>query len=220
MQDLAQRWVAEEPGNHQARDLLSSSYRKLGDLRKFTSHYAAARQEYSQAIAIGKELLAAEPGNFEFTTHLATALDDLAGVSRSEGRLDEARRLFGEAEQLFAALVQTDPEHLESRIAFLRTQWNRATLERDQGHFPEAAQRFRQIRDQALRLQREGRLEGRSDPFADERVLNHEIQICEAPPSALHDPQPPRRAGVQSPPPHPAPAPNSRGGNPPEPARR
>src|SRR5262249_17548659 len=34
MQHLAERWAAEEPGNNQARDLLSRSYCKLGDLRK------------------------------------------------------------------------------------------------------------------------------------------------------------------------------------------
>ena len=180
MQRLAERWVSEEPENHQARDLLSSSYRKLGDIRKFVRDYAAARHDYSQAIAIGKELLSVDPGNFEFKTHLATALDDLAGVSRSEGRLEEARRLFGEAEQLFAALVEADPEHLESRLSFLHTQWKRATLERDQSQFAAAAQWFRRVRDQALRLHREGRLEGHSVPFADERVLAHEIQNCEA----------------------------------------
>ncbi|HZW30437.1 MAG TPA: protein kinase [Isosphaeraceae bacterium] len=187
MQQLAGRWVAETPGNHPARDLLSSSYRKLGDLRKFARDFAAARHDYSQAIAIGKELLAAEPGNFEFKTHLATALDDLAGVSWSQGRLDEARQLFGEAEQLFGALVATDPERLESRLSFLHTQWNRATFERDQAQFAAAAGWFRRIRDQVLPLQRAGRLEERAFPFADARALESEILICQAAPAALQD---------------------------------
>jgi tetratricopeptide (TPR) repeat protein len=179
--------VAEEPANHRARDLLSSSYRKLGDLRKFAKDYAAARHEYSRAIQIGKALIGAEPGNFEFQTHLAIALDDLAGVSRSEGRLDDARQLLVEAEQLFAALVEADPEHLESRLSLLHTRWNRATLERDEAHFAEAAQRIRRIRDQTRELQRAGRLEGHPPAFADDRTLTVEIQICEAAPGALRD---------------------------------
>ena len=40
MQALAATWVAEEPANHQARDLLASSLRKLADLKKFSKDYA------------------------------------------------------------------------------------------------------------------------------------------------------------------------------------
>jgi tetratricopeptide (TPR) repeat protein len=174
---------------------LSSSYRKLGDLWKIARNYAAARQDYSQAIDIGAKLLAAEPDNFEFKTHLATALDDLAQVSQSQGRLDEARQRFGKAEQLFGELVEADPEHLESRLSLLHTQWNRAALERDQAHFAEAARRFRGVRDQAARLRREGRLEGRSAHFVDDHALAIEIQTCEAvrAPSPRTAPEKPER---------------------------
>jgi tRNA A-37 threonylcarbamoyl transferase component Bud32/tetratricopeptide (TPR) repeat protein len=180
MQDLARRWVSEEPENHQARDLLSSSYRKLGDLWKIARNYAAARQDYAQAIDIGAKLLVAEPDNFEFKAHLATALDDLAQVSQGQGRLDEARQRFGKAEQLFSALVEADPEQIEFRVSLLHTQWNRAALERDQANFAEAARRFRGLRDQVLRLRREGRLKGRSAHFTDDHALAIEIQKCEA----------------------------------------
>ena len=187
MHDLAERWVSEEPGHCQARDLLASSYRKLADLSKFSRDFVAARRDYLKAIAIGRDILKAEADNFEFKTHLSIALDDLAGVAKNQGAFGEARQLFAEAERLFAELVKADPEHLESRLALLHTQLNMAVLEREQCRFEKAAEGFLLVRDRLLRLDREGRLEGRRGLFTNFRVLKIEIAVCEAAPRAVRD---------------------------------
>ena len=88
MHDLAAAWAHEEPGNHQARDLLASSLRKLADLKKFANNYAGAQQDYTNAITIGRELVQLEPLNFDFKSNLAIALDDLAGVVRNQRDFD------------------------------------------------------------------------------------------------------------------------------------
>src|SRR5262249_28075360 len=61
MHDLAHRWVAEEPAQNQARDLLASALRKLADLQKFDKDFASATQTYERAIEIGEALVRAEP---------------------------------------------------------------------------------------------------------------------------------------------------------------
>ena len=180
MHDLAAGWVAEEPGNHHARDLLASSLRKLADLKKFSKDYAGAQQDYLSAITVGRDLVDLEPLNFDFKSHLAIALDDLGGVVRDQRDLDAARQLFQEAERLFAELVDSDPDHLQSRTALIHTQLHRAAMERDRSQFTTAAAIYRVALDNLHKLEREGRLESGRVSFTDSKALENEIAFCEA----------------------------------------
>ena len=164
MQDLAARWVADQPVDVHARDYLAASYRKLGDLRKFERDFSAARSGYERAIAIGRQVLKDDPGSLPFKAHLGLGLDDLAGVARSQGKTDEARKLFQEAEQLYSELVQSDPELLESRFTLLHTRFNQAKMEEDELQFVRAAEIWQQMRDQLVKLKRDGLLRRQARP--------------------------------------------------------
>jgi tetratricopeptide (TPR) repeat protein/predicted Ser/Thr protein kinase len=187
MQDLAAQWVALEPKNNQAKDLLASSYRKLADLKKFALDLAGARQDYLRAMAIARQVLADEPGNATFKANLGVALDDLAGVALDQREPGEARDLYRQAEQLFLQLVEADPEHFESLSKLLRTRYNVARLEEAESHYPQAGALFRTVLEEVSRLKRAGRLEDRRDAFANTKTLANEVAFCEAAPRALAD---------------------------------
>jgi eukaryotic-like serine/threonine-protein kinase len=186
MHDLAERWVADEPGNARAKDLLATSDRKLADARKLADDPEAARREYRKAIAIGRELRAAEPGNVEFKANLAVALNDLAGVECRLRQWSAAGPLYREAERLLAEWVSADPEDLEAQVRLVHAQADLARWERDESHFAEAAGLFGRALGRLLRLDREGRLEGRP-AYKDQYMpaLREEIADCEATPDAL-----------------------------------
>ena len=186
MQDLATIWVAEEPANFLARDLLASSLRKLADLKKFSKDWAAP-SEIICAIAIGRELLQREPLNLDFKAHLATAIDDLAGVVRDQGDLDAARRIFQEAETLCEELVESDSDNLQYRTRLIHTQTHRAAVERELSEFNSAAEIYQTALDHLRRLEREGRLERGRSSNIDAATLESEIAYCEAAPRALID---------------------------------
>jgi tetratricopeptide (TPR) repeat protein len=187
MQDLAADWVSVEPGNEQAKDLLASSYRKLGDLRKFALDFKAAREAYLTAIKIGEELLQHRPDSFPYKTHLAIALDDLGGIARDQGAIPEARQRFERAVVLFSELVQSDPENLETRIWVMHTQLHLGRLEADQLQFEAAAELYRTVLDQANQLSSDGRLDGRRDASLSPRALTADLAACKAAPRALAD---------------------------------
>ena len=131
MHDLAERWRAEDPGDSQTRDLLSTSYRKLGDVRKLTGELAAARADYVKAIDLGREVLKAEPANPEFKRHLGLALDDLAMTLRRLGQISEAGPPEQQAEQLCAELAEADPDDLGDQVRLIQTRLNRGRVEMD-----------------------------------------------------------------------------------------
>jgi eukaryotic-like serine/threonine-protein kinase len=186
MHDLAQNWTWQEPGNHQAYDLLAASYRKLADLKKlFVKDFAGAQQDYLSAIAIGRDLVAAEPDTLEFKFHLAIALDDLAGVVHSQRQIPPARNLFEEAARLFQEVVESDSEPLEYRMRLLHTKFNLASLERDDGQFDTAAALFRKLHDQFVQLEREGQFEHGRIPFTNRKALQGEVAFCETAQRAL-----------------------------------
>jgi tetratricopeptide (TPR) repeat protein len=186
MHDLAERWSLDEPKNTEAKDMLASSYRKLADIRKLSRDYPAARGDYLKAVAIGRELLAAVPDNLEFKANLAIALNDLGGVAYRLRDLTEAREPFREAERLFSELVGADPENLTLQIRLTMAQTDVGRLERDESQFATAAEFFGRALERLLRLEREGRLEGRPT-FKTQRIpeLREEIANCEAAPVAL-----------------------------------
>ena len=143
MHDLAEKWAALEPDNILARDLLATSFRKLGDIRKLAGDDLAARAEYAQAIVLGRKLLLADPANRDVKLHLALALDDQAMTLRRLGRLEEAGPLSRQAEQLFIELVQTDPEDIDNRMRLLQTQFHCGCIEMDQFQIKAAAAHLR-----------------------------------------------------------------------------
>jgi tetratricopeptide (TPR) repeat protein len=160
--------------------LLASSFRKLGDIKKFSKDYVGAQHDYLSAIKIGRALVDLEPLNFDFKSHLSIAIDDLAGVVKDQRDFESARRLFQEAESLFAELVESDPDHLHSRTALILTQIRRATMEKNLSRFKLAAEIYRTALDHLRRLEREGRLEGGRVSFTDTKTLEKEIAFCEA----------------------------------------
>ncbi len=185
---LAAAWVAEEPGNHQARDLLASSLRKIADIKKFSKDYAGAQEDYMSAIAIGRELVNLEPLNLDFKSHLSTALDDVAQVVRDQHDYESAIQLFQEAEGLIGELVASDPDHLHYRTALLHTQLHRANVESDLGRFASAAKIFRVALNDLHLLEREGRFERGRVSSIDSKALANEVAFCEVAPRALVDP--------------------------------
>jgi tetratricopeptide (TPR) repeat protein len=182
MHDLAEIWAAEDPRQkNQARDFLASALRKLADIQKlFTHDYGEARRLYERAIAIGRDLVDADAGSDRFTYNLAIALDDLAGVARTQGLATEARGRFDEAKRLFASLVDRDLENLDYRIHLLHTLHHIAVLERDEENYEAARTILIRIRDEVRVLNREGRLEGLTEPSVDEHSLDAMIQDCTA----------------------------------------
>ena len=118
MQTLAAAWVAEEPGNHQARDLLASSLRKIADIKKFSKDYAGAQEDYMSAIAIGRDLVNLEPLNLDFKSHLSTALDDVAQVVRGPARLRVGNPALPGSRGTHRRIGgDSDPDHLHYRTA-------------------------------------------------------------------------------------------------------
>jgi tetratricopeptide (TPR) repeat protein len=181
MRDLADRWIAEEPGQLQALDLRASALRKLADLRKFDEDFDEAERLYREAIRIGRRLVEAVPTFDPYKAHLATALDDLgAMVAKRDGRAEEGRRLLGEAERIFSDLVARDPENLEPLMALLHTRFNAATLDRDESHFERARATLIRNRDEVRALIRDGRLEGQPGLYADVPTLEAMIEECTA----------------------------------------
>jgi tetratricopeptide (TPR) repeat protein len=128
MHDQAERWRAEQPGNTRTRDLLSTSYRKLGDVRKLTGQLAAARADYIKAIALGREVVAVEPSIVEFKLHLGLALDDLAMTQLRLGQIRDAGPPEEQAEQLFSELAKADPDDLASQLRLIQIRLNRGRV--------------------------------------------------------------------------------------------
>ena len=181
MQNLAERSRAEDPGDSQTRDLLSTSYRKLGDVRKLTGELAAARADYVKAIDLGREVLKAEPANPEFKRHLGLALDDLAMTLRRLGQISEAGPPEQQAEQLCAELAEADPDDLGDQLRLIQTRLNRGRIEMDLFQLATATALLQSARDGLMRLDRDGKLDGR--PRARARLLREiegEQAACQA----------------------------------------
>jgi len=184
--DLADRWLADEPQNTQASDMLASCYRKLADIRKFAKDFDGARKLYLEAISIGERLMTAEPGNTEFQEHLATALHDLAGVLSKMGKPAEARPLLERADKVCSHLVASDPESVESqaRLVFVLTDLGR--IARDESKFAAASESFQGAGEVLRGLMSRGKLE--AWPGLDSRYLEYlrdEVDECREAPLAL-----------------------------------
>jgi eukaryotic-like serine/threonine-protein kinase len=161
MHDLAERWDREEPGNVRTLDLLSTSYRKLADVRKLAGDNAAARIDYLKAIELDRSLLLADAENLDVKLHLALALDDLGTTLRRLGELDDAETHALQAETLFVELVRADPEDIDNRVRLVQTQYNCGGLEMDLLRLPAAAVHLRRALDGLVELDRQGKLDGR-----------------------------------------------------------
>jgi tetratricopeptide (TPR) repeat protein len=184
--DLCAKWVALDPANTRFKDVLASCHRKLADMKKLAKEYAAAKDEYLEAIALGREVVAAEPGNLLYETHLSLALQDLASVTQLRHERAEARPLLEEAERLFTEVEAADPEDQLVQLHLVRALCDLARLERDEMQYTKAAELFRRALRRLSRLEREGRLEGRPG-FRYEQIpaLRQEIANCEGAPVAL-----------------------------------
>jgi serine/threonine-protein kinase len=185
--ELARQWINDEPGNNQAKNLLSSCHRKIADIRKFSSDLEAARREYIKAIAINREIVAAEPANAEFKSNLAMAADDLAGVLYDLRELAESRTLFAEAEALLKELIAVDPEEFHLRLRLVYAQCDLAKIDRDEMRFADAIARFREARRTMQALEKEEGLDEHHADAAAVRIqsLDEEISDCIDAPVAL-----------------------------------
>ena len=184
MHDEAERWVADEPDNTLALDLLATSFRKLGDERKLVKDYEGARANYIRAIEINRQLVADEPGSVEFPHHLAVALEDFAEVAYSQGRIAEARSLFEESERRFAEQVEADPENRDVQFRLIVAQSKFAGLERDESQFPRAAALFRRALTRLEALGQQGRLDDRPEYWNRKLTeIRDELARCSAAPS-------------------------------------
>jgi len=184
--DLADRWLADQPRNTQASDMLASCYRKLGDMRKFAKDFDGARNLYLEAISVGERLMAAEPGNTEFQEHLATALHDLAGVLSRIGQPEEARPLLERADKVCSRLVASDPDSVESQARLVYVLTDLGRIARDKSNFAGATESFQRAGEILRGLMSRGKLE--AWPGLDSRYLEYlreEVEGCRDAPLAL-----------------------------------
>src|SRR5262249_41539078 len=184
MHDLAERWVADVPGDTRARSLLATSYRKLGDAKKLAGDLEAACANYRQAIEIGQKILEADSGDPRAKGAPAAALDDLAGVDYSQRRLGESRDLYAEAERLFLERLAADPDDLDTQIRLVHLQTDLARLEADESRFDRAVATAERALDRLRRLERQGRIGGPAGPKPGAPHRGH-------PPPAQGPPRPP-----------------------------
>ena len=154
--ELATRWLADEPRNSQASDMLASCSRKLADMRKFAKDFDGASKLYRDAIAIGERLMIDVPGNTEYQEHLATALQDLAGVLSKTGKPDEARPLLEHANAICTRLIAADPESVESQARLVTVMTDLGHLARDESKFAVAAEHYQRAVDLMLALLNRG----------------------------------------------------------------
>ena len=136
--------LVDDPANVLARDQLSTSHRKIADVRKLGGDLVAARAEYVKAVDLGRKLLSEEPTNADVKQHLALALDDQAMTLVRLGFLREASPLARQAEQLFGDLVRADPEDVDNRVRLYQTQFHLGCLFMDQLDMGPAKGRLRQ----------------------------------------------------------------------------
>jgi hypothetical protein len=96
--------------------------------------------------------------------------------------------MFVEADRLFSEVVAADPENLDVQLRLARCQADLARLERDESHFGAAVELYGRALERLLRLEREGRLEGRPSVKVREIARwKQEMADCEAAPVALED---------------------------------
>ena len=184
--DLAARWLADEPRNSQASDMLASCSRKLADMRKFAKDFDTASKLYRDAIAIGERLMIDVPGNTEYQEHLATALQDLAGVLSKTGKPDEARPLLEHANAICTRLIAADPESVESQARLVTVLTDLGRLARDESKFAVAAEHYQRAVDLMLALLNRGKLE--NWPGLDRQLvvrLHEKIEECRDGPLAI-----------------------------------
>ena len=181
MEALAERWIAEEPSNVLARDQLSTSHRKIADMRKLAGDDVGARAEYVKAVDLSRELLLAEPTNADVKLHLALALDDQGMTLSRLGLLEDAAPLERQAQQLFEQLVQADPEGIDNRLRLHQTQFHAGCVAMDRLDIHDAMALLRQALHGLDALAREGTLEWR--PRDRTQLLpsfQQEAAMCEA----------------------------------------
>ena len=187
MQDLASRWVCSiEPTDDLARDLLAASYRKLGDLKKFSKDYAGARNDYLTAIALGRQVLADDPGSFTFKSHLGARA---RRSGRRRPRSGRSRRgegaLPARPVSLAPSWSRRTPRSSRTRFRFLHTQFKLAQLEEDElRSLRGRPQLFRRILDRVNPLKSEGRQDRPDELSTNARALTTEIAYCEAAPAS------------------------------------
>ena len=189
MHELAARWVESEPESDTARDLLASSYFRLGRVLRRRNAAAAAGPSYGKAIALAQQVLDKHPKNLEYKFHLALAVIDSAIFALDRKKYTEARPLLEQSERLFEELVAADPEDRENQVWLVHTLYQYGRLERDEDHYAKAEDDFRRALDRLRRLDREGKLEGRpAFKYRHMKVLEREIAYCSAAPRILEDP--------------------------------
>jgi tetratricopeptide (TPR) repeat protein len=181
MESLATRWIAQEPTNVLARDQLSTSHRKIADMRKLAGDDVGARAEYVKAVDLSRELLMAEPANNDVKLHLALALDDQGMTLSRLGSLDQAAALERQAQQLFEQLVKADPEDIDNQLRLHQTEFNAGCVAMDRLDLHAAKALLRQALEGIETLDREGTLDGRPRDRAQLLpAFKQELAMCEA----------------------------------------
>jgi tetratricopeptide (TPR) repeat protein len=189
MHELAARWVESEPDSVAARDLLASSYCRLGRVLRRRNDASAAGTSYRKAIGLAKEVLGRQPKSLEYKFHLALAEINAAIFALDRQEHSDARPLLEQSERLFEELVTADPEDRENQVWLVHVLYQYGRLERDEDHFAKAEDDFRRALDRLRRLDREGKLEGRpAFKYRHVTAIEREIAYCAAAPRVLDEP--------------------------------
>jgi tetratricopeptide (TPR) repeat protein len=189
MHELAARWVQSEPESVAARDLLASSYSRLGRVLRRRNDASAAGTSYRRAIELAQEVLGRQPKNLEYKFHLALAVIDSAIFALDRQKYSDARPLLEQSERLFEELVAADPEDRENQVWLVHTLYQYGRLERDEDHYAKAEDDFRRALESLRRLDGAGKLEGRpAFKYRHVQSLEREIAYCSAAPRILENP--------------------------------
>ena len=165
----AEQMYAEDPDDPRRYRLLGFSYVLRG--RK---HYAAkdwdrARQSFSEAARIRRELISMEPANSSLRDRLAFALEWQGQAERKLERFDASMQRYREALAIYGENAAQEPDVVGHRIAAGRVEiriavWHEAQHTQEHyrtalGWLASAEQRFSDLRDSGMSDGREWTIE-------------------------------------------------------------
>ena len=106
---LRQAIYAARPGDAKAREGLSRSYMRMGDILEDMGRYQDALAYHQQHIELSKQLAAEQPDNARAQSHLAIAYDSIGATYGSVARWDESLAAYESSSAIFESLSKSHP---------------------------------------------------------------------------------------------------------------
>jgi serine/threonine-protein kinase len=118
--EVAERLVADHPGDDAARQTLSGVWSKLADFQMRLGRYDAVRHSLEQALALQEQLAARHPEEPRYRSKLAGTLDSASTVIFNMGHPNESLPYTTRARALFQRLAADFPTNTEYRYSVAR----------------------------------------------------------------------------------------------------